>query len=356
MGQFLAQCSEFGNSDVYRVRLFPLSLSSTAFTWFTSLAPNSITSWAQLEEKFHDYFYSGETELRLSDLIMVKQKYNEPVHDYIRRFRDVRNRCFSVNIAEKDLADIAFSGLLAHIKDKLEGHEFLDVSQLLQKALTHENRAREVKQSTQFRDNQNKDKVSPTVNTLECDSDSASDDDVEICVAEWVHMPKSKPFACPALKPTPAKREVKFTFDVSKCDKKFDMLLQGKQIRLRGGHVFPSPEELRRKAYYKWHNSFSHATNDCNVFRRQVQSAINDGRLTFTDGDKMKLDTDPFPINVIEFEGKKMLIRSDQTESAKEKNIIDDDAPPRMIKSKDPEVGVWKVKGQKKYRQSPSQQ
>ena len=135
MGQFLAQSSEFGNSNIYRVRLFSLSLAITSLTWFTSLAPDSITSWAQLEQKFHDYFYSGETELWLSDLIMVKQKYNEPVHDYIRRFRDIRNRCFSVNIAKKNLADIAFSGLLAHIKDKLEGQEFLDVSQLLQKAL-----------------------------------------------------------------------------------------------------------------------------------------------------------------------------------------------------------------------------
>ena len=54
---------------------------------------------------------------------------------------------------------------------------------------------------------------------------------------------KSKPFACPALKPTPAKREeIKYTFDVSKCDKIFDMLLQGKLIRLREGHVIPSPE------------------------------------------------------------------------------------------------------------------
>ena len=71
MGQFLAQSSEFDNSDIYRVRLFSLSLAGTTFTWFTSLAPDSITSWAQLEQKFHDYFYSGETDLRLSDLIMV---------------------------------------------------------------------------------------------------------------------------------------------------------------------------------------------------------------------------------------------------------------------------------------------
>ena len=53
---------------------------------------------------------------------MVRQKYNEPVHDYIRRLRDVKNRCFSLTIAERDLADLSFLGLLDHIKDKIEGH------------------------------------------------------------------------------------------------------------------------------------------------------------------------------------------------------------------------------------------
>jgi hypothetical protein len=36
--------------------MFYLSLSSTAFTWFTSFAPNSIFTWAQLEQKFHEHF------------------------------------------------------------------------------------------------------------------------------------------------------------------------------------------------------------------------------------------------------------------------------------------------------------
>ena len=74
VGQFLAQSSEVGTSDIYRVKLFPLSLSGTAFTWFTSLAPNSIRAWAQLEQKFHEYCYNGETELRLSHLTSIKQK------------------------------------------------------------------------------------------------------------------------------------------------------------------------------------------------------------------------------------------------------------------------------------------
>jgi hypothetical protein len=91
--------------------MFPLSLSVTAFTWFTSLAPNSIFTWAQLEQKFHEYFYYGDTELRLSYLIVVKQKHNEPVAEYIWRFRDTRNRCFNLNISDKDLTDLAYSGL-----------------------------------------------------------------------------------------------------------------------------------------------------------------------------------------------------------------------------------------------------
>jgi hypothetical protein len=52
---------------------------------------------------------------------------------------------------------------------------------------------------------------------------------------------------------------------------------------------------------------------------------------------------------MIEFENKKMLIRSDQTESARGKNIvIDDSAPPRIIRPKNAEVGLQKVDERKR--------
>jgi hypothetical protein len=35
-----------------------------------------------LEQKFHDYFYNGEVELRLSDLTSLRQKYTKTVFDY----------------------------------------------------------------------------------------------------------------------------------------------------------------------------------------------------------------------------------------------------------------------------------
>jgi hypothetical protein len=109
---------------------------------------------------------------------------------------------------------------------------------------------------------------------------------------------------------------VKFTFNVGKCDKIFDELLKG---NIKINHIVPSTDELKHRAYYKWHNSFSHAANDCNVFRRQIQSAINEGRLKFQE---MQVDTEPFPMNVIDFEGKKILIRPSIADKGKGKEVI----------------------------------
>jgi hypothetical protein len=73
--------------------------------------------------------------LRLSHLTAMKQKHNEPAANYIRRFRDTKNQCFNLNISNKDLADLAYSGLSPHLKEKLESDVFFDVSQVLQRAL-----------------------------------------------------------------------------------------------------------------------------------------------------------------------------------------------------------------------------
>jgi hypothetical protein len=73
------------------MRLFPLSLSGAAFTWFISLPPNSVYTFSDIENKFHDYFFNGEIELKSSHLVSVKQKSNELVTEYIRRFKDTKN-------------------------------------------------------------------------------------------------------------------------------------------------------------------------------------------------------------------------------------------------------------------------
>jgi hypothetical protein len=115
VSQYLAQLGEVGSVGVLKVRLFYLSLTSTAFSWFSSLSPNSIDSWEQLECKFHDHFYSLKNEFKLSDLTSVRQSRDESVSDYIRRFRDTKNRCFNLTISERDMADLAFNGLRSYL-------------------------------------------------------------------------------------------------------------------------------------------------------------------------------------------------------------------------------------------------
>jgi hypothetical protein len=104
-----------------------------------------------------------------------------------------------------------------------------------------------------------------------------------------------------------------------------------------------------KKTYCKWHDSYTHTTNECNYFQRQVQLAINDGRLTLGDGGKMKLDTDLFPVGMVELKHRKILVRTDQAETTKGKNmVIFDDLRNRMIKPHNPKIGVWKENVQRK--------
>jgi hypothetical protein len=43
--------------------------------------------------------------------------------------------------------------------------------------------------------------------------------------------------------------EVKFTFNIGKCDKIFDELLKNGNIKIN--HIVPSADELKRRAYCK---------------------------------------------------------------------------------------------------------
>jgi len=62
VNRFIIQCGEAANKDELRVRLFSSSLTGSAFTWFISLPPNSVITWADLEKQFHKYFFSEATQ------------------------------------------------------------------------------------------------------------------------------------------------------------------------------------------------------------------------------------------------------------------------------------------------------
>ena len=72
INRFIIQCGEAAQNDTLKVRLFSMSLSGSAFTWFTTLPANSIIFWADLEKQFHQFFYSGVHEMKLTDLTNLR--------------------------------------------------------------------------------------------------------------------------------------------------------------------------------------------------------------------------------------------------------------------------------------------
>jgi hypothetical protein len=62
----------------------------------------------------------------------VRQEYTDTLPNYLRWFRETKNRCYNLTIGEKDLADLAFVGLSLYLREKMDGQEFADTNQLLQ--------------------------------------------------------------------------------------------------------------------------------------------------------------------------------------------------------------------------------
>ena len=140
-------------------------------------------------------------------------------------------------ISENDLAELALNGLRSLIKEKLEGYEFLTVNQVLQRALAQESRSKDAK----FKP----DRLGMHV----LQGESSDDEGNEVYAAEFVWSSNDKPSTCASLKLIPKNRqdEVKFTFDVTKCERIFDEL--AKLGKIKFSHTIPSTDELKWRAY-----------------------------------------------------------------------------------------------------------
>jgi hypothetical protein len=127
------------------------------------------------------------------------------------------------------------------------------------------------------------------------DQGSEYDDEEEIAAAEiiWGKEPL-----------TVNQRWIKQTkgtydFDVTKADKLFDFLVKEGRIKLPEGHSMIRLDGVKDKKYCGFHDRNSHSINECRVFRVRIQKAIQEGHLKFDN--KMKLDGNPFPQNMVGF-------------------------------------------------------
>jgi hypothetical protein len=181
---------------------------------------------------------------------------------------------------------LASLGLAKPIKDMGFQLEFNSLAHLVQKLTSYEQRHPEIYQ----------DKFKRQITLINSEDAEDSGEEQEVAIAEWTRG--ANLVSCKWVKQQgPTKG---FDFNESKVEQIFDLLLREKQLKLLQGHKFPTTQELQGRPYCKWHHLFTHNTNDCKDLHRQIQSAIEQGRLIlrlFT----MKVDTRPFPgVNMVE--------------------------------------------------------
>jgi hypothetical protein len=82
---------------------------------------------------------------------------------------------------------------------------------------------------------------------VECDHNSSDDESQEVYATEMVWPKQDKSSVCSSLQPVQKKLqvEVKFTFNVGKCDKIFDELLKNGNDKIN--HIIPSIDKLNRR-------------------------------------------------------------------------------------------------------------
>jgi hypothetical protein len=99
-----------GGSNTTKVVYFPMALEPAPLTWLESLANDSIDSWEGLKKVFINNFQGAITRAGTRhDLAQCKQKRNELLRSYTRRFFDVRATI--ANNSEEDIIDCFYNGL-----------------------------------------------------------------------------------------------------------------------------------------------------------------------------------------------------------------------------------------------------
>ncbi|XP_057747800.1 uncharacterized protein LOC130966995 [Arachis stenosperma] len=282
--RYLVEIGNLANDENLKMKFFPSSLTKNAFTWFSNLRPNSITTWNKLETTFHAQFYRGKMNVAVTDLVALKRKDGETIDDYLIRFKNARSRCY-VTLPESEIVKIATMGLGFYMRRKLLNVHIPDLAHLAKKVWQTELMKKE---KEKYRNEQRsksklftrKEKVAYV--TMES-SEEEFDFETEVDLTE---LKKGLPYVCPLLKKLSSseksnnsklKSGKKYSFDISKSDQIFDVLLKDKQLVLPEGRTLLSVKDLKGKPYCKFHQATSHSTNSCVHFRDLIQEAIMEG-------------------------------------------------------------------------------
>jgi len=115
-------------------------------------------------------------EKKITDLTSMRQKNNESGSEFVQRFREVRSRCYSLNLSDGQLAELALQGMSPLFREKFDGQEFESLAHLVQRVSAFENQHRALHKEKYLKG------TAAMTDPYDTDSDG---DDPEVAITKW---------------------------------------------------------------------------------------------------------------------------------------------------------------------------